>query len=439
MGRLATAVHPTIVRYPRAARVAPALVARAPDGGAPGRASRRRPSRREAPLAAAIFVERVEHGARDRRAGRRGLDGRPARWATSTTSCRASPRCCWTSSAPTGLDAQHALFGEKERAPRAGARARLLHAPARPCDPVGRRGLRRDLRARARGGPGRGRRVMDDPDGEQTLPMPAPSTSRSSSRCATPRACSRSAWRPWPRPGRPRSSSSTACPPTARSTSPAVTARRSSPTRARASPTRACWARSAPGRRACCCSTPTSSCPRARWPRCWPSSRRAATPPCRPARTASAAPATGARRSRTTTARAAARTGSGSSRTIFDRDVLLEHGFDALVPVGRGHRATLAAAAARLAHRRLASARSSPPLRRRLRLRRRPVAHRRQGPRPHGRQAPPARPAAARACRWPAPSAGSLLALVRRQPRWVPYFLCYGVGNYVGMLQARGA
>ncbi len=34
---------------------------------------------------------------------------------------------------------------------------------------------------------------------------------------------------------------------------------------------------------------------------------------------------------------------------------------------------------------------------------------------------------------------GILLALVKRQPRWVPYFLCYGVGNYVGMLKARGA
>lgn len=34
---------------------------------------------------------------------------------------------------------------------------------------------------------------------------------------------------------------------------------------------------------------------------------------------------------------------------------------------------------------------------------------------------------------------GILLALVKRQPRWVPYFLCYGVGNYVGMMKARGA
>ena len=34
---------------------------------------------------------------------------------------------------------------------------------------------------------------------------------------------------------------------------------------------------------------------------------------------------------------------------------------------------------------------------------------------------------------------GILLALAKRQPRWVPYFLCYGVGNYVGMLKARGA
>jgi hypothetical protein len=34
---------------------------------------------------------------------------------------------------------------------------------------------------------------------------------------------------------------------------------------------------------------------------------------------------------------------------------------------------------------------------------------------------------------------GIVLSLAKRQPRWVPYFLCYGVGNYVGMLKARGA
>lgn len=34
---------------------------------------------------------------------------------------------------------------------------------------------------------------------------------------------------------------------------------------------------------------------------------------------------------------------------------------------------------------------------------------------------------------------GMLLALVRRQPRWALYFLCYGVGNYVGMLRARSS
>jgi len=27
------------------------------------------------------------------------------------------------------------------------------------------------------------------------------------------------------------------------------------------------------------------------------------------------------------------------------------------------------------------------------------------------------------------------LSLVRRQPRWVPYYLCYGVFNYLGMLE----
>ena len=57
----------------------------------------------------------------------------------------------------TGLDAQHAaLRREGARSSRTRARARLLHALARACHPVGRRGLRRDLRARARGGPGRG-------------------------------------------------------------------------------------------------------------------------------------------------------------------------------------------------------------------------------------------------------------------------------------------
>lgn len=32
---------------------------------------------------------------------------------------------------------------------------------------------------------------------------------------------------------------------------------------------------------------------------------------------------------------------------------------------------------------------------------------------------------------------GIVLALARRQPRWVPYFLAYGIGNYVGMLRVR--
>jgi glycosyltransferase involved in cell wall biosynthesis len=34
---------------------------------------------------------------------------------------------------------------------------------------------------------------------------------------------------------------------------------------------------------------------------------------------------------------------------------------------------------------------------------------------------------------------GTVLALVRLQPRWVLYFLCYGVGNYVGMLRMRSS
>ena len=45
----------------------------------------------------------------------------------------------------------------------------------------------------------------------------------------------------------------------------------------------------------------------------------------------------------------------GLVATIFERDVLLEHGFDASLPLGRGHRAALAPAAGRLAHRRLAA------------------------------------------------------------------------------------
>ena len=39
------------------------------------------------------------------------------------------------------------------------------------------------------------------------------------------------------------------------------------------------------------------------------------------------------------------------------------------------------------------------------------------------------------------PLAGALrgiaLAVARRQPRWVPYFVCYGIGNYAGMLGVR--
>ena len=46
-------------------------------------------------------------------------------------------------------------------------------------------------------------------------------------------------------------------------------------------------------------------------------------------------------------------------------------------------------------------------------------------------------PAPARRCPWRARVRGIVLALARRQPRWVPYFLAYGVGNYVGMLRVR--
>ena len=110
-----------------------------------------------------------------------------------------------------------------------------------------------------------------------------------------------------------------------------------------------------------------------------------------------------------------------------------------LVPVGRGHRAPLAPAAARLAHRRLASARSSPHrfgdgfgfavdqwLMDGKGLIRMVAKHRLRG-------LPLLVLPLAGAVR------GILLALAKRQPRWVPYFLCYGVGNYVGMLKARGA
>ena len=101
MGRLATAVHPTIVRYPRAARFfrrwSPEHMMVTPQQAFPRRRVRDRgPARR-----------RDLH--RARRAGRTSPPSRwtrpgwpPGCWATSTTSCRATPATSSTRCAPPG-------------------------------------------------------------------------------------------------------------------------------------------------------------------------------------------------------------------------------------------------------------------------------------------------------------------------------------------------
>ena len=131
MGRLATAVHPTIVRYPRAARV---LRRWSPEHLMVGLqdAFPQTPVATEAPLAAAIFVERVEQELVT-------AEQVDASWMAARLlgnfhdELPRFSKVLLDKLCATGLDAQHELFGEKERLLAEGldrASCTLLRVPA---------------------------------------------------------------------------------------------------------------------------------------------------------------------------------------------------------------------------------------------------------------------------------------------------------------------
>lgn len=113
MGRLATAVHPTIVRYPRAARV---LRRWSPEHMMVGlqEAFPQTPVVSEAPLGAAIFVERVEQELVT-------AEQVDASWMAARLlgnfheELPRFSKVLLDKMCATGLDALHELFGEKER------------------------------------------------------------------------------------------------------------------------------------------------------------------------------------------------------------------------------------------------------------------------------------------------------------------------------------